>query len=248
MSPGTLRRALSSTLAAGALGLVLSGLGVRALADSGKGRDAPKTAPTGGAPDPPAVASKKQWVFEVAVKRGALSIERVTSVEAKSPVATPRAMGRFAIELYVGRELVDRVRFNVPLMGDARPEGRRFPMKPVVFEQVSTKLKVQMADAPRATWGTLLDRAAGDPSYARKGDAGAPANDLPRSFWWPPEKDGSLLAKSAAPAAPTSAPSARPSATPTSAPSVAPTSAPSTRPSAAPTSAPASAPSAPQTK
>jgi hypothetical protein len=239
MSQGSpLRRALSSTLVAGALGLVLSGLGVGALADSARGRDGAKSAPTGGAPDPPAVASKTQWVFDVAVKRGALSIERVTRVEAKSPASTARAMGRFAIELYVGRELVDRVRFNVPLMGDARPEGRRFPMKPVVFEQVTTKLKVQMADAPRATWGTLLDRAAGDPAYARKADAGAPAADLPRSFWWPPNKDGTLSSRDSKLAP---APSAQGSAS--AAPTAAPTSAPTAAPTSAPTAAPAPRPS-----
>jgi hypothetical protein len=91
-------------------------------------------------------------------------------------------MGRFAIELYVGQELLDRVRFDVPLAGDA-PERPTSVLlrRPTFDEGVTARLRVQMADNPRASWAKLVDRKTG----------------AEERFLWPPEPDGRLVSLSA---------------------------------------------------
>jgi hypothetical protein len=69
-------------------------------------------------PDPQPVASTKQWVFEIRSKDSVPSIVKVSEISVEKPTATARVMGRFALEFYVGTELLDRVRFDVPLAGD----------------------------------------------------------------------------------------------------------------------------------
>lgn len=134
----------------------------------------------GFSPDPPAQASAKQWVFDVRVRRGKPSIERARSATLAQPAETVRVMGRFAIELWVGPELLDRARFSVPLAADIAPNEAERPIRRhrrPTFEDVTTTLRVQMADNPRASYLALLDRATG--SVER--------------FEWPPPPDGKLV-------------------------------------------------------
>jgi hypothetical protein len=134
--------------------------------------------PRGGiTPDPPGIASKKAWVFDVSYGQGKASITRVNSVLLDQPTPTARVMGRFAIEFWVGKELLDRVRFDVPLLDDDPKNHRPGPFSGPRFGQVTTRIKARMADNPRATYVTLLDRGTGDV----------------HRFWWPPEPDGRLL-------------------------------------------------------
>ncbi|MEZ4306755.1 MAG: hypothetical protein R3F14_01720 [Polyangiaceae bacterium] len=81
----------------------------------------------------------------------------------KKAMGTPRQMGRFALELWVGKELLDRARFDVPLLGDDdRERDPKRPRKKPTFARVTAKVKVQMADHPRATVLAFVDRATGD--------------------------------------------------------------------------------------
>ena len=87
-------------------------------------------------------------------------------------------IGRYALELYIGRELLDRVRFNVPLTGSESSEGNRNRLPKPRFEQnVSARVTARIADNPRAAY--LLPR--------RQGDRRQP--EAPR----PPESDGRLV-------------------------------------------------------
>jgi hypothetical protein len=135
----------------------------------------------GYAPDPIGKPSTKQWVFEITHRKGKLTIDRVRSATASQPIPTPRMTGRFALELYIGKELLDRVRFNVPLMGDGPLERSRSPFARPTFEDVTARVQVQMADNPRATYALLVDRATGEV--------------VP--FEWPPEPDGRLVPRKA---------------------------------------------------
>src|SRR5690349_21224686 len=125
-------RPLRSLLSAAALGAALAAGGLVALAEPPKG---------GFPPDPPGHASKKQWTVEVTAKGGKVTAERATAATADKPVETPRVFGRFALELWVGKELLDRARFNVPLMGDDPPQGNRNRLPRPRFDQgVTTKV------------------------------------------------------------------------------------------------------------
>lgn len=155
------------------VGLALATAGVAAIASPPK---------EGFPADPPARAAEKQWVFEVAYDKGTSAVTSAKSAAAKKPTATPRVMGRFALEFWVGRELLDRVRFDVPLLGDdtAYRDTKSFFKKPT-FQRVSTKVKVQMADSPRATVLAFVDRSTGDT----------------RKYFWPPDEKGTLTPFSA---------------------------------------------------
>ncbi|WP_437956924.1 hypothetical protein WME76_36980 [Sorangium sp. So ce119] len=168
-SPRPLVRVALATLA----GLALAAAGVVAVAEPG----APPSR-AGYAPDPAVRPSDRQWVFEVQYARGRGSIAGVRPVKLDRAVSTARVMGRFAIELYVGQELLDRVRFDVPLTGDA-PERQPDVLfrRPTFDEGVTTRLRVQMADNPRASWAKLVDRKTG----------------AEQRFLWPPGPDGRLV-------------------------------------------------------
>jgi hypothetical protein len=158
---------------AAALGLVLATAGVWAFA--GPGRE-------GFAPDPPVHLAEKQWVFELAYDKGAGTIDRARSTTVSKPTGTVRVMGRFALEFWVGSELLDRVRFDVPLLGDDdRERDPKRPHKKPTFAKVTTKVKAQMADHPRATVLAFVDRATGDT----------------RKYFWPPDENGKLTPFSA---------------------------------------------------
>lgn len=134
--------------------------------------------PRGGfAPDPPGYASRKQWMFAITYRDGQANITRVGSALLAKPTTTARVMGRFALELWVGKELLDRVRFEVPLLDDDPSMHRKGALSGPRFTNVTTRLVARMMDNPRATYLVLVDRATGQS----------------QRFWWPPEPDGRLL-------------------------------------------------------
>jgi hypothetical protein len=179
---------------------------------------------SGHAPDPPGHASVKQWVFDVRVSRGKPTIERARAATVAKASETARVMGRYAVELYVGQELLDRIRFNVPLTGDGpreRPGKPKNPFSRPGFEDVTTRLRIQMADHPRAAYVAVVDRATGDVER----------------FEWPPGPDGQLVPLQKAPP-PGSAPSPPPVPPPGPAPAPPPVPKPGPAPSPPPTPGP----------
>lgn len=151
-------------------------------------------------PDPPVSKSTKHWVFDIDVKSGVVSLGKARAATTPKPEGTPRLMGRYALELFSGRELLDRVRFNVPGMGDAPREDNRILKRPTM-DRVTTHFSVRIADNPRTNWARVVDRATGDevyiawppdevarpatsasagpPASAGAADAGPPSTSLP---------------------------------------------------------------------
>lgn len=127
-------------------------------------------------PDPAPIATKKQWIFEIRAAESIPSVVKVSSLELDKNEPTARVMGRWALEFYVGTEILDRLRFNVPLAGDATGE-KPGPGKKRPEFRVNTKFFLRMADNPRTTIVRLVDRATGDIKL----------------FAWPPGKDGKLV-------------------------------------------------------
>ncbi|MDI1448953.1 hypothetical protein [Polyangium sp. 6x1] len=170
------------------LGAALGAAGAISLAEPSRAKApaAPEPPKGGFPPDPPGNASKKQWVFDIAVTGGRASLPRVSSVLVETPAPTVRMMGRFAIEFWVGKELLDRIRFDVPMLDRDPKDRRRGPLRGPDFTNVTTRLKVRMADSPRTAFLALVDRATGDV----------------QRFAWPPDAEGRLapLGATAAPA------------------------------------------------
>lgn len=143
---------------------------------------------TGSAPDPEPLSVREQWQYALLYQGGNVSVEHVAKRSSAKPVTTVRHMGRFALELWIGHELIDRARFDFPLIAGEETPGRvRRPLHdaPSLGSNAIARVSVLIPDSPRATRLVLVDRATGK------------AQELP----WPPDGEPSPAPPTAPPAA-----------------------------------------------
>jgi len=115
-------------------------------------------------PDPPALMLAHQWEYELLYDRGEVSVVAVRPLLFEQPVATARRIGRYAVELWIGRELIDRVRFDFPGLAAENPSsGPRRPLDepPDMASGAVASRTILVPDSPRATRAFLVDRALG---------------------------------------------------------------------------------------
>lgn len=130
-------------------------------------------------PDPSPLLEKDQWVYDLRYGSGDLYLLGIHRVELAEPQATPRAMGRFAFELYEGPTLIERVRFDFPMLGDvalapagsvpraaaSSPDpdaGRARPLHgpaPSLVSKLVTRVGVMFPASKRGTKLVIVDRA-----------------------------------------------------------------------------------------
>lgn len=125
----------------------------------------PKPSRTGTLPDPPPLTMSEHYEYVVVHHRGQISVQSVRRWRSRTPLPTGRAIGRYAIELWIGRELVDRVRFDFPLLA-AEPPPRTGPRRPLheppsLAAGAVVARRVVVPASPRATRAVLVDRATG---------------------------------------------------------------------------------------
>jgi hypothetical protein len=109
-------------------------------------------------PDPPPMRERAQWIFDLRWERGDVFLLGVHAIDLPSPQETPRAMGRFAIELFEGKTLIERVRFDFPLLGDEPKDGGLREV-PYFGKKLSTRIGVMFPRTKRGTKLELWDRA-----------------------------------------------------------------------------------------
>jgi len=107
-------------------------------------------------PDPPALVERSQWVFDLRWDRGDVWLLAVHPLQLPAPQATPRAMGRFALELFEGPTLIERVRFDFPLLGAPEPDA-----SVALAPKLRTRIGVVFPATKRGTRLELSDRANG---------------------------------------------------------------------------------------
>jgi hypothetical protein len=107
-------------------------------------------------PDPPALVERSQWVFDLRWDRGDVWLVGVHPLDLPAPQATPRVMGRFALELFEGPTLIERARFDFPLLGAPEPDGG-----PSLTAKLRTRIGVMFPATGRGTRLDLVDRATG---------------------------------------------------------------------------------------
>jgi hypothetical protein len=115
-------------------------------------------------PDPEALREARQFEYSIKYDKGTVSVAKVRGVRFPQPVVTARTMGRFAIELWIGHELVERVRFDFPLVAAEEVQrGKRRPLNeaPSFAAGVVATQTVLVPASERATRAVLLDRATG---------------------------------------------------------------------------------------
>ena len=124
---------------------------------------APEAAPPNKAakipPDPPALNERMQWVFDLRWDRGEVFLVQVHKTDMGGPHGTPRVMGRFALELYEGPTLIERARFDFPMLGapETSDGGRNEPAR--LEPKLKTRIGVLFPATPRGTRLELWDRA-----------------------------------------------------------------------------------------
>jgi hypothetical protein len=103
-------------------------------------------------------------VLEFEYSGGEIRLAAAQPHTTDKPLSTQRAMGRFAFELWIGRELIDRVRFDFPLLGAEPPRGDIVPLHapPSFAVGAEVRRKIVVPASARATLAQLVDRATGD--------------------------------------------------------------------------------------
>jgi hypothetical protein len=127
-------------------------------ADAGTARE------HGDLPDPPALSERAQWIYEVAYDRGNVRVGDPSFKCLDRAQATPRRMGRFAFELWLGHELVERSRFDFPLLAnETQRSGSRQALRevPSFAPGARVSMILSMPASQRATRARILDRATG---------------------------------------------------------------------------------------
>ena len=109
--------------------------------------------------DPTPLVERSQWVFDFTWDRGDVWLRGVSPLELAAPQATPRAMGRFALELFEGPTLIERVRFDFPLLGVPDFGDGGWSSPPPITQKIRTRIGVVFPATRRGTRLELVDRA-----------------------------------------------------------------------------------------
>lgn len=112
-------------------------------------------------PDPQPLRIAEQYEYTFRYENEKIRLDAVRPVRFAKPVVTARRVGRFAVELWIGHELVDRVRFDFPLLAASQPEPEK---RHKLYETPSLTggpytVTVLVPAAPRARMARFVDRA-----------------------------------------------------------------------------------------
>jgi hypothetical protein len=109
--------------------------------------------------DPEPLRERHQWVFDLRWDRGDVWLVDVRALDLPAPQATPRVMGRFALELFEGAALFERVRFDFPLLGAVDTGDGGWSSAPSITQKLRTRIGVVFPATHRGTRLELVDRA-----------------------------------------------------------------------------------------
>jgi len=112
-------------------------------------------------PDPAPLTTDRWVALTVQYDKGRLSLDHAQARLTRHPRQTARRLGRFSAELWIGCELVDRVRFDFALLATPGEEPPRATGQaaPPSFQDLRTSRQILLPDSPRATRLVLRDRA-----------------------------------------------------------------------------------------
>jgi len=115
-------------------------------------------------PDPPPLSERVRWHYEVRYDRGVITANAPDVECLERPLPSARRIGRFAFELWLGAELIERIRFDFPLLATEVPrQGQRHPLheEPSFAPGARVSTRLQVPASTRATRAQILDRATG---------------------------------------------------------------------------------------
>ena len=162
-APKAATPAAAPPLAAGSRPLAAPASDPAALAPEAE--HSPESKPQGDLPDPEPLSERGQWTYAVTYDRGVIGVGAPTLACLPRPRTTPRKLGRYAFELWLGRELIERLRFDFPLLANEEPlpSGRRPIYEDARFAPgARTSVVLQVPVSDRAGSARILDRATGE--------------------------------------------------------------------------------------
>jgi hypothetical protein len=114
------------------------------------------------APDPTPLRMAEQVEYEIELSEGKIRVVSVKPVKLASPIVTPRRLGRYAIELSIGQELIERVRFDFPATAADDPvvPGAKKPLSAplTLAERAIARVKLLVPQSPRVRRALFVDR------------------------------------------------------------------------------------------
>jgi len=147
-------------LAAGTLAAIGESGASADVGDAGARPDAKASDPKAKIPpDPPPLSEREQWVFVLRWSQNEVYLVKIHKTDMGAPHPTPRVMGRFALELYEGPTLIERVRFNFPMLGGAEAADAGWKTPPRFEPGLKTRIGVLFPATKRGTRLELWDRA-----------------------------------------------------------------------------------------
>ncbi len=113
------------------------------------------------APDPTPLKMADQVEYELELSDGKVHVLSVKTVKLSAPIVTPRRVGRYAIELSIGHELIERVRFDFPGTAADEPEAgpkKRLYAPLTLSARAIAHVRLQLPHSPRVRQALLVDR------------------------------------------------------------------------------------------
>lgn len=112
-------------------------------------------------PDPLPLRSADQVEYQLELSQGKLRVLSVKPVTLREPLVTPRRVGRWAIELSIGPELIERLRFDFPATAADEPTtGPRKLAAPLdLGSRAIARITLLVPHSPRVRRALLIDRA-----------------------------------------------------------------------------------------
>jgi len=105
------------------------------------------------APDPDPLSTDSVFVVDLRFDHGTPMVERIVRAKLSAPMQVRTFFGRFAIELYSGPVLLQRVRFDFPLIGDTQSPSFDYE------QTISSSAQVTISDSERPNRLVIWDRA-----------------------------------------------------------------------------------------
>jgi len=116
-------------------------------------------------PDPKPISARDWVALEFTYVNGEAKPRASHRLQTAKARDSARVVGRYAVELWIGCELIDRVRFSFPLQGAESPPraGKRHELheQPSFTARGELKATVLVPFSDRATRAELVDRSAG---------------------------------------------------------------------------------------
>jgi hypothetical protein len=112
-------------------------------------------------PDPTPLRTAQVVEYQLELSEGKVKVVSVKPVTLKEPAVTARQMGRWALELSIGQELIERVRFDFPQTAADEPQADQKRLRPPLDlgSRAIARVTVRVPHSARVRRAVLFDRA-----------------------------------------------------------------------------------------